>query len=196
MALNLSPPVRIAAICGLVFAVVVGGGLKFLGGGEAAVTPHALNPHPFGIERGAKEKPKAATAKPKQHAAAKAKPKAAPAYNRAAVSAALAAGLPAPVAAALGRNRLVVVSLYDPYSEVDGIAFAEARAGAGLAGAAFVPLNVLSQAQAGKLTEKYGLLPDPGVLVFVRPSTLLVKISGFADKETVAQAAHNAANGT
>jgi hypothetical protein len=112
------------------------------------------------------------------------------------VIAALAAGLPAPVARALGQHEMVVVSLYNPYSEVDGIAFAEARAGAGLAGAGFVPLNVLSKAQVGKLTEQLGLLPDPGVLVYVRPAALVVKISGFADKETVAQAAQNAAHGT
>jgi hypothetical protein len=40
------------------------------------------------------------------------------------------------------------------------------------------------------------LLPDPGLLVYVRPGTLVVKIGGFADKETVAQAAQNAARGT
>ncbi len=38
--------------------------------------------------------------------------------------------------------------------------------------------------------------PDPGLLVYVRPATLAAKISGFADKETVAQAAQNAAHGT
>ena len=37
------------------------------------------------------------------------------------------------------------------------------------------------------------VLPDPGVLVYVRPATLAARISGFADKETVAQAARNAA---
>ncbi len=104
--------------------------------------------------------------------------------------------MPASVASALGRSRTVVVSLYDPYSQVDGIAFAEAKAGAALAGVGFVPLNVLSQAQVGKLTERLGLLPDPGLLVYVRPGTLAVKISGFADKETVAQAAQNAVRGT
>jgi len=107
--------------------------------------------------------------------------------------AALKAGLPTPLAAALARNPVVVVSLYNPYSQVDGISFAEARAGAQLAGAGFVPLNVLSQAQVGKLTEQLGLLPNPGLLIYARPSTLAARISGFADKETVAQAAHNAA---
>ncbi len=109
---------------------------------------------------------------------------------------ALKAGLPLPIARALGQNRVVVVSLYNPYSEVDGISFAEARAGAQLAGAAFVPLNVLSKAEVGKLTGLLGLLPDPGLLVYVRPGRLAIKISGFADKESVAQAAQNAARGS
>jgi hypothetical protein len=54
----------------------------------------------------------------------------------------------------------------------------------------------LSQRDIGKLTEQLGLLPDPGVLVYVRPASLAVKIGGFADKETVAQAARNAAIGS
>jgi hypothetical protein len=112
------------------------------------------------------------------------------------VIAALAAGLPAPLANALGRHQTVVVSLYNPYSQVDGISYAEARAGARIAGVGFVPLSVLSQAQIGNLTQMLGLLPDPGLLVYIRPGTLVAKISGFADKETVAQAAQNAARGT
>jgi hypothetical protein len=112
------------------------------------------------------------------------------------VAAAIAAGLPNAVASALGRQRIVVVSIYNPYSQVDGISFAEARAGAQIAGVGFVGLNVLSQAQAGKLTQTLGLLPDPGLLVYTRPGTLVARISGFADKETVAQLAQNAARGT
>ena len=113
-----------------------------------------------------------------------------------AIKAARAAGLPEPLAQSFGRYRVVVVSLYDPYSQVDGTSFAEAKAGAALAGVGFVPLNVLSQRDVGKLTEQLGLLPDPGVLVYVRPGTLAAKIAGFADKETVAQAASNAARGS
>jgi len=78
----------------------------------------------------------------------------------------------------------VVVALYNPYSEVDGIAFAEARAGAKIAGVGFVPLSVLSEAQVGNLTQMLGMLPDPGLLVYIRPGTLVARISGFADKET------------
>jgi hypothetical protein len=202
--LTVSPPMKIAAICGLVFTVIVFGGLRLLGGGgDTPTAAHVIRHHPFGAGV-AKKTPKAV---PAQHkTAAKAHTNAAPAkrvvakprpvLDLAAVQAARAAGLPEPVAQALGRSKTVIVSLYDPYSQVDGTSFAEARAGAGLAGAAFVGLNVLSQRDVGKLTERLGLLPDPGVLVYVRPSTLAARIAGFADKETVGQAARNAAAGS
>ena len=200
MTFALSPTVRYAALLALLAAVLIGGGMTMLGHGEssAAATPHAIKHHPFGV--GLKKQTAATSKKQSTHAA---KPKATPPVSVApkapeqpsAVLAAIAAGLPNSIAAALGRQRVVVVSIYNPYSEVDGIAFAEARAGAKNAGVGFVGLNVLSQAQVGKLTQTLGLLPDPGFLVYTRPGTLVARINGFADKETVAQAAQNAARG-
>src|SRR6266540_4858966 len=180
-------------------------GLTLIGRGETSEpTTHAIKHHPFGASaKPAMHASAAPAATSKKHSAAKAttsKPTT-PAQPKApekpsVVAVALKAGLPLPIARALGQNRVVVVSLYNPYSEVDGISFAEARAGAQLAGAAFVPLNVLSKAEVGKLTGLLGLLPDPGLLVYVRPGRLAIKISGFADKESVAQAAQNAARGS
>ena len=199
MTLTLSPPVKIAAICGLVFTVLVFGGLRMLGGKGSAstATPHVVRHHKFGS--GATAKPATPT-KPSTHTATNAKvhakPKPKPVVDLAAVAAARTAGLPEPVAQALGRSKTVVISLYDPYSQVDGTSFAEARAGAGLAGVGFVALNVLSQRDVGKLTQQLGLLPDPGVLVYIRPAALAAKLTGFADKETVAQAARNANAGS
>lgn len=207
MTLTVSPPIRIAAICGLLFTVIVFGGLRLLGGGgsDSAAAPHVIKHHPFGPGvKATTHKPAVATptVTPKTRTAAKSatapKTKKAvapvkPAVDLAAIKAARDAGLPESLAQALGRNRTVVVSLYDPYSQVDGTAFAEAKAGAALAGVGFVPLSVLSQREVGKLTELLGLLPDPGVLVYVRPVALAAKIGGFVDKETVAQAAQNAA---
>ena len=201
MTFTLSPPVRYAALFGLLAVVLIAGGLMMMGGhgGSAVATPHVIKHHPFGS--GVKTK---TTVAPKKHSTKAAKAKAAPSVPAApkaperpsVVIAALAAGLPAQIANALGRHQTVVVSLYNPYSQVDGISFAEARAGAKIAGVGFVPLNVLSEAQIGNLTQMLGLLPDPGLLVYIRPGTLVAKISGFADKETVAQAAQNAARGT
>ncbi len=196
MTLTLSPPVKIAAICGLVFTVLVFGGLRLLGtgGGSDTATPHVILHHKFGS--GVTKKTATPTTRPTTHKAAKTKPKPRPVVDLATVKAARAAGLPESVAQGLGRSKTVVVSLYDPYSQVDGTSYAEARAGAGLAGVGFVGLNVLSQRDVGKLTEQLGLLPDPGVLVYVRPAALAAKLTGFADKETVAQAARNAAAGS
>jgi hypothetical protein len=201
--LTLSPPIRYAALAGLLATLLVGGGMMVLGHKESAVlAPHVIKHHPFGP--GAKKHstkvaaPKATTPKATRP---KATPTVAPAAPKAAeqpsaVVAALAAGLPGSIATALGRSQTVVVAIYNPYSQVDGIAFAEARAGARIAGVGFVGLNVLSKSQVGQLTQTLGLLPDPGLLVYNRPGTLVGRISGFADKETVAQAAHNAALGT
>jgi hypothetical protein len=202
---TLSPPVRYAALLGLLAALLMGGGMTVLSHSQSSTaTPHVIK-RPFGAG-GVKKKATPALPQKRTAQATKptvAKPKSTPsrpaapkAQERLAVQAAIAAGLPNAVASALGRNRIVVVSIYNPYSEVDGIAFAEARAGAQVAGAGFVGLNVLSQAQVGKLTQMLGLLPDPGLLVYTRPGTLVARISGFADKETVAQAAQNAARGT
>jgi hypothetical protein len=198
--LSLSPPIRYAALAALLAVLLIGGGMTMMGHGESSVAaPHVIKHHPFGA--GLKKK---ATVAPKKHAPKAAKAKATPTVPAAAkapsqpsvVIAALAAGLPRAIATALGQHQTVVVSLYNPYSEVDGIAFAEARAGAKSAGVGFVALNVLSEAQVGSLTQMLGLLPDPGLLVYIRPGTLVARISGFADKETVAQAAQNAARGT
>jgi hypothetical protein len=207
--LTVSPPLRIAAICALVFTVLVFGGLRLLGGGgggsNSPAATHVIRHHPFGsgvAKKTIPAKPAATkthkTVAAKTHApvAKKVAPKPKPVVDLAAVTAARAAGLPDALAQALGRSKTVVVSLYDPYSQVDGTSFAEAKAGAGLAGVGFVGLNVLSQRDVGKLTEQLGLLPDPGVLVYIRPAALAAKISGFADKETVAQAARNAAAGS
>jgi hypothetical protein len=119
-----------------------------------------------------------------------------PAPRPAAELAALAAGLPASLARALGQHAVVVVELFDPQSETDGIAFAEAQAGAQAAHVGFLPVSVLGT-DVSKLTQKFGqVLPDPGLLVYTRPATLAVRIDGFVDKDTVAQAATNAAHGT
>jgi hypothetical protein len=204
--LTVSSPVKIAAICGLVFTVLVFGGLRTLGGkgGGSTAAPHVIHHHKFGAGVTAKPATKPAAtpathaATPKHHATAKPKikPKPRPVVDLAAVKAARTAGLPEAVAQALGRSKTVVISLYDPYSQVDGTSFAEAKAGAGLAGVGFVGLNVLSQRDVGKLTQQLGLLPDPGVLVYIRPGALAAKLDGFSDKETVAQAARNAGAGS
>jgi hypothetical protein len=213
MAMTVSPQIRIVALVGLLLALGFGGAMKFMGGG--AGSPTAIAPSQNSAISQAKSvaarastraknptasAPATRTAAPAAHKAVAAKPKVSPTpaattpkVIRAAkqISPALAAGLPLSLAQSLAANKVVVAAVYNPQSAVDGIAFAEARAGAALAGAGFIGLNVLSQAEVGKLTEQLGLLPDPAVLIFTRPATVAAQLKGFADKETVAQAAFN-----
>ena len=61
--------------------------------------------------------------------------------------------------------------------------------------AGFLPVNVLDEKIVAPITALVpggGLLPDPGVLVFQRPGTLVTQFAGFADRDMVAQAAVNA----
>ncbi len=100
-------------------------------------------------------------------------------------------GLPPAVERELAANHVVVISLYDPKAKIDGTALREAQAGAGLSGAAFVPIDVTTSAIDG-LNKRFGVLQDPAVLVLRPPGDLIVRIDGFADRDTVAQAAANA----
>jgi hypothetical protein len=133
-------------------------------------------------------KAKAPVAKAKQAAVPLAKPK--PAQPTA--PAVDANGLPRVLSTALADNRVVVVGLHDPDSALDRMALAEARAGALAAGAGFVAINVFAEAQSRPLLELLGALENPGILVYRRPDVLFARMSGFADSETVAQAAANA----
>jgi len=100
--------------------------------------------------------------------------------------------LPAAIRRALAADRIVVVALYDPNAKIDGAALAEAKAGAKLGGGAFVPIDVRSRA-VDSLNARYGAVQDPAVLVLRPPGSVVVRIDGFADRDTVAQAAQNAA---
>ena len=105
----------------------------------------------------------------------------------------LNAGLPTTISSAFWGRKVVVVALYAPDVPLDEMAVAEARAGASAAGVGFVAFNVLHESQARPLTKLLGVLEDPGVLVFRRPGDVFLRLSGYADQQTVAQAARNAA---
>ncbi len=110
-------------------------------------------------------------------------------------------GMPGSLALALRSHPVVVVSLYTPGASVDRLATDEARHGAALSRAGFVALSVadektvrpLSSLLTGASTAADRVLDGPAVLVFVRPNSLFVRFNGFADRDTVAQAAANAA---
>jgi thioredoxin-related protein len=89
----------------------------------------------------------------------------------------------------------VIVLLYDPNARVDDYSLAETQLGAKDAGAGFLAVDVMNQRQASPFTTAYGVLQDPTVLFFKRPGKLALKLVGYADHDTIAQAAKNAALG-
>jgi hypothetical protein len=206
MGSKVSQPVRILALVGLLGALALGAGFALLGkstGSEAA--PKAIKPlHPHrkaAVTAAPKVATKPAATRAAHHnasatakAAAKlaAKPKPTPAAKAVAVTKLPENGLPAVLNQALATHDVVVVALYNPEADVDAASVGEAQAGARLANAGFVPLNVLSQTQAAPLAKKLGILSDPALLVFRRPGELVFHVDGFADRATVAQAAANA----
>ena len=141
-----------------------------------------------------------AAAKPKPKPKAKAKPKPAPAAKPALAVPALNAplpkipptGFPLAVDAALRRHAVLVVSLVVPGARVDELSAAEAKAGAKLSGAGYLSLNVLNEGVARALLLKKLDVSEPRVLVLTRSGEVTFALEGFADRETVAQAAANA----
>jgi hypothetical protein len=187
---SLRPRILAAAVAVAVLALA--GGYLLLGGstGSSSAAVKTIKPlHPV-----KKQATKPAASPEKVATAVKVKPKRKPA-------AAVIDGMPASLALALRSHRVVVVSLYTPGASVDAMATAEARHGAALAGAGFVSFNVadekvvspLSSLLTGAPTPADRVLDGPAVLVFGRPSSLFVRFNGFADRDTVAQAAENAA---
>jgi hypothetical protein len=157
---------------------------------------HPVKKHPAAAKKAPlaarKVKPKAkVVAKPKAKPAPKPRPKHVPAVID---------GMPSALALALRGEPVVVAALYAPGSSVDELARAEAQAGARAAGVPFVALDVTSEKVAAPLTSLLTggasaadrVLDDPAVLVFKSPKTLFVRLSGWNDRDTVAQAVANA----
>lgn len=96
-----------------------------------------------------------------------------------------------PLGRALARNRIVVAVLYARGAVVDTLAVREARAAAASVGAGFVALRP-ADAPRALLVSRNSVAGTPTVFVFRRGPELVQRIAGFADRETVAQAAANA----
>jgi hypothetical protein len=202
-------PVLAAAVGVAVLAL--GGGFLLLGRGGSssnAAVPVIKPLHPVKKHVAAHATPAKKTAV-KQAAAVHVKPKAvAKATLRPKAVAkpkphvpAVIDGMPSALALALRAHPVVVVSLFTPGSSVDSVSTDEARHGAAVAHAGFVAFSVadekivapLSSLLTGAPTPADRVLDGPAVLVFQRPNTLFVRLNGFADRDTVAQAAANAA---
>jgi hypothetical protein len=202
---TISPQIRILAVVGLLAAVGLGASLLVFGHGSSKTAGRAATTRSSTQTTAAHTTPRthvtpakaahaaqAAKHATKTHAAARTHArKAKPAGFR---GNRVYATLPQPLQWALAHHKVVVVSLYNPSSDVDAISVAEAHAGAIDAGAGFLLVSVLDNKVAGILTALLpggGLLPDPGVLVYRAPGDIAVRLDGFADRASVAQAATN-----
>lgn len=185
---RLSVVAPVAGLC----VLALGAGFFFMSRGqEASQASTGLSTQQLVQRAAAKRKATGAKPRAAKPVARKiaAKPKPAPKPK---VDPTLEKGLPSSVKTAFSGRDVVVVSLFAPDVPLDEMAVGEARAGASSAGAGFVALNVLNESQARPLTKLLGVLEDPTVLVFKRPGELFLRLPGFADQQTVAQAARNA----
>ena len=200
MSTTISPQVRILAIVGLLAAVGLGASMLFLGRGGSKTTEPAVRTHVKRHVSPTHATPRTHSSKAKttpvvKHAAKAHAKKAKPAGFR---GNAVYATLPQPLQWQLAHHKVVVVSVYNPRSDVDAISVAEAHAGAVDANAGFLLVSVLDNTVAGLLTALLpggGLLPDPGVLIYRAPGDVALRLDGFADRSSVAQAATNALAG-
>ena len=205
--MQVSPVIRIVAIVGVLAILALGAGMFFMSRSAAAAEASLTEPLPNVMRKGsataAKKPAKRVPASANLAAASKEPAKATPPAVRKPQPRPVAKPAPKPkvvlneglapaIAAALSRSEVVVVALYAPDAKVDRISAGESQAGARDARVGFVALNVLDQAQGGALTAELGMLDAPAVLVYKRPGTIVVHLEGFADRETVAQAAASA----
>jgi hypothetical protein len=205
--ITVSPQIKILALVGLLAAVGLAASMFVLGGSSknaTTSTPTVHTPaktrtpvtppttkHRTVVHTPAKHLAKTHTAVPAKAHHTHAKPSTFhgnPVY----------AQLPKALQWQLAHHKVVVVSFYNPSSNVDAISVAEAHAGATDAGAGFLLVSVLDNKVAGILTALLpggGLLPEPGVLIYRAPGNVAFRFDGFNDRATIAQAATNALSG-
>ncbi len=190
--MTVSAPVKIFALVGVLAAVVLGGGMMFVGGGVEAEPAAIVLPKKASVVPATPAKPVAKPAAKKPAAEpAPAKPKPVKPARAPLIA---ANGLPSRLVSALRRENVVVLALWGSGGTIDQLALDEAAAGAAASGVGFIPLNVLeSDREAEALTLKLGVvLRAPTVLFFTGSGELALRLDGFRDRETVAQAALDA----
>ncbi|MEP7224287.1 MAG: hypothetical protein ABI783_04930 [Actinomycetota bacterium] len=171
MSVTLTPPIRVAALVGVLVAM-----------GLAAFV--------FLAARGATESDASAPTTPLTRPAAQTTtpPKAAhKAPQGKSQVVATRSGFPAPVDHALRYRRVVVVVVYMPGAAVDAVVRREARAAAMSSRAGYVAISALNERLAGSLVAKIGFLTDPAVVIVKRPGVVASRLS-VTDRETIVQA--------
>jgi hypothetical protein len=207
---QVSAPIKVFALVGVLAALVLGGGMMLMGRGQADVdaSPVVVPSKKAGLlDAPAAAKKVAAKASAAAKNAAKPAPAAKPTATAKPAPAVApkpavktparliaANGLPSRIVTQLESHDVVVVALWGSGGKIDAMARDEAAAGAIAARAGFVSIDVIKNSrEAEALTLKLGfVLRAPGVLVFKRPDALANTLDGFRDRETVAQAALDA----
>lgn len=191
--LSISPQMRVVALVGLLAAVALAGGMFFLtrtqanaGAGDlsgpelaAALTPAAT---PATAPAPAKKAGGAARTTAAAKPAVRPKPRPLVAAN----------GVPTAIVDALRRSPAAVVSLTAGGAEIDRLTLAEAQAAAKAAGVPYVRIDVLQPELGRAIARTFGVVEPPATLVYQRPTSLFLKLDGYADSATIAQAAENA----
>ena len=160
---TISPQVRIGALLGVLVTVLAGSAIFLL---HRHSTPATITP-PATHHQSAPSKP--------VHVVA-------PRVNPL---------LPPSVHIKLDHYPLVIVGFYNPHSPVDALTMEEAHAAATTAHLPFVPVNLLNDAVAGRLTALLPageLLPNPGFVIYRRPGMLVYRSDGYLTEAGVAQA--------
>jgi len=199
VALTVSAPIKIFALVGVLAALLLGGSMFVFGRPteEPLAEPLALPTKQAGglqVPAVGKKKAVSPVAKPKAKAAKPATPAKPKAVKPKPVPVIAKNGLPTVLMTALAASPVVIVALYDGDAKVDRLSLDEARAGAKLANAGFVALDVTRDHRAAEaMVVKLGVpLRAPSILIYTRPDALTLQLEGFRDRDTVAQAAQNA----
>src|SRR5262249_37710985 len=101
-------------------------------------------------------------------------------------------GLPTPLIGPLTHSKVVVAVVWAEGDPVAAAVLAQARAGALLARAKLVVLNVKGDKVATQTaTWMNSNIVEPAVLIVERPGTVAVELDGYTDKMAVAQAVVN-----
>jgi hypothetical protein len=218
---TISPPIRIAALVGVIAAAAIGLGLYLLG---RPVDPATLPPPPVHVPRHVPVEPahaapahkatthratthkagtthraathKATTHRATTHRAATHRPATHRSTTRRATQrpknfATQPSGFPTAVDRAFRTHRVVVLVVYMPGASVDAVVRREARMGAAATGAGFVQVSALNNALATEVLANTGVLPEPAVLVLRRPGVVVATL-GVTDRQTVVQAVRQA----
>ena len=85
-----------------------------------------------------------------------------------------------------------MVALTAGRADIDRMTLAEAKAAAAAAGVPYVEIDVLHPQLGRAIARTFGVVEPPATLVYRRPTALYLKLDGYADSTTIAQAAENA----